>query len=200
MHSASESPWASVRTFFPIFMSWLRAESIKTVLVVGASDGKFVLPLAGEGLTVTAVDVDGEALLEDAHSLRRRAALQGLADKVRCLHGDICDIAVGDHDAVWTSCSWHYSRNFDRSVSSFIDALKSHVRPNGILGAEYMMPVELRHVEVEHYLEPGEVWGYLPGWTRLWDAYTTVYREEPHPGQAEPHVHRMGFMMAQSPG
>ena len=199
MRSATESPWASARTFFPIFIDRLCAELAKTVLVVGASDGKFVLPLARKGLTVTAVDIDSEALLEGEQSLRQRASMQGLADRVNCQHGDIRDMFVGDHDAVWTSCSWHYSRNFDRPLSSFIDALKSHVRPNGIFGAEYMMPVDLRHVEVVHYLEPGEVWGFLPDWTRLWDAYTTVYREEPHPGQPEPHVHRMGFIMAQPP-
>lgn len=194
-----ESEWEEIRTFFPLFMALMATEGPASVLVVGASDGKFVLPLAAQGVAVTALDVDEEALLTGPKSLSRRAAAQDLAMQVECVHGDIRDIDLGEFDAVWTSCSWHYSRNFDRPLSDFIDAIKRHTRPGGILAAEYMMPLEVRHLAAEHYLEPGEVWSYIGSWQRLWDAYTSVYFEDSHPGQPSRHVHRMGLAIARKP-
>lgn len=193
------SAWQPIRTFFPLFEALMAVEKPSNVLIVGASDGKFVLPLAAMGIKVTAVDVDGEALLVGSRSLKTRAAERGLDSLITCRHEDIRDVYVGEFDAIWTSCSWHYSRNFDRPLSDFVDSLKKHTKPGGVLGAEYMAPIEIKHVMVEHYLEPGEVWGFIGPWERLWDAYTTVYREEVHPGQENPHVHRMGLAIARRP-
>ncbi len=169
------------------------------MLVVGASDGKFVLPLAKMGMVVTAVDIDNEALVTNRDSLKSRAAAAGLDGRVQCVQGDIRDLQLGKFDAVWTSCSWHYSHNFNRPLIDFIEILKTHLRPGGLFAAEYMMPVDVGHVAVEHYLEPGEIWGYIGAWQRLWDAHTTVYIEEPRPGQTSRHVHRMGFVVARKP-
>jgi SAM-dependent methyltransferase len=170
-----------------------------SVLVVGASDGKFVLPLAARGVKVVAVDTDENALVSGPGSLKQRADDCGLSASVACIHGDMLEVELGEFDAVWTSCSWHYSRNFHRPLADYIDAMKRHVRQSGIFAAEYMMPVDLKHVRAEHYIELGEIWGFLRLWERLWDAYTTTYEEAPRPGQDLPHVHRMGFCVARKP-
>ncbi|MGH3932978.1 MAG: class I SAM-dependent methyltransferase [Pseudonocardiaceae bacterium] len=193
------SPWGPARTFFPIFEALVRTERSASVLVIGASDGKFVLPLAERGIQVVALDVDKNSLLSGQGSLKWRADNCGLSSSIACVHGDMLEVDLGEFDAVWTSCSWHYSRNFGRPLADYIDAMKRHIRRSGIFAAEYMMPVDVKHVQVEHYIEPGEVWGFLRSWERLWDAYTTAYEEAPHPGQDFPHVHRMGFCVARKP-
>ena len=167
------------------------------VLVVGASDGKFVEPLLARGHYVVAIDPDAAAL----DRLVGRLATARLSDRLEIIAADILDLdVVPEADACWTSCSWHYSRNFRRPLSDFIDAMAGSLAAGGWFGAEYMMPVALPHVRAEHYLEPGEIWRYIPGFTNLWEAYTPTFIEEPHPGQAKEHVHRMGFVVAQKPG
>ena len=194
-----DSPWESAKTFFPLFEALFCVERLTSILVVGASDGKFVLPLSVKGINVVALDVDEDALLTGPGSLKQRADELNLSSKVSCVHGDILNVDLGKFDAVWTSCSWHYSRNFHRPFCDYIDSMKRHVRCGGLLAAEYMMPVDVKHIRAEHYLEPGEIWGFLRSWHRLWDAYTTAYEEAPHPGREFPHVHRMGFCIARKP-
>ncbi|MER7035243.1 SAM-dependent methyltransferase, partial [Streptomyces albidoflavus] len=60
----TQSLWEHTLTFFPQFLAALkeRAAPDATVMVVGASDGKFVLPLAAAGYQVVAVEHDPLAL------------------------------------------------------------------------------------------------------------------------------------------
>ncbi|WP_192909787.1 class I SAM-dependent methyltransferase [Gandjariella thermophila] len=187
--------------------------TIETVVVVGAADGKFVLPLLRAGYSVTAIEVNNSAVHGYGDTRKGKAAERysgggltaaarevGLQDKLTIVNADVRTADIFPRDALWTSCSWHYSLNHDQPLSRFFDAMKRCVRPGGILGAEYFMPVAPKHVETEHYLEQGEVWRYLQGWRRNWEAYTPVFVEAPHLGQPDVHVHRMGFFIATSSG
>ncbi|MEU9712882.1 hypothetical protein AB0E21_30395 [Streptomyces sp. NPDC047967] len=53
----TQSLWEHTLTFFPQFLATLRERVAPdaTVAVVGASDGKFVLPLAAAGYRVVAI-------------------------------------------------------------------------------------------------------------------------------------------------
>ena len=195
MNAGAMSEWAHTRTFYPLFERFLTVEGggPMRVLLVGASDGKFVEPLLAQGHYVIAIDNDTEAL--------GRLADTQPSDRLEIIAADILDLdVIPKADACWTSCSWHYSRNFSRPLSDFISAMADSLADGGWFGAEYMMPVALPHVKAEHYLEPGEIWRYLPGYNNLWEAYTPTFIEMPHPGQAEEHVHRMGFVVARKPG
>ncbi|XVS65992.1 hypothetical protein ACQPYE_08040 [Actinosynnema sp. CA-299493] len=207
------SQWDETRTFFPLFLNAIdRDPSIKTIAVVGAADGKFVLPLLKAGYDVTAIEVNSSALYGALGVVRGKATekyeTDGLVasaraadvhDRLTIVDTDIRAANLFARDALWTSCSWHYSMNHDHPLERFVSALKRCVRPGGLIGAEYFMPVSVTHIALEHYLEQGEIWRYLDGWLPRWEAYTPPFIEEPHLGQPERHVHRMGFVLAASP-
>lgn len=208
----TESLWQDTRTFFPLFLAELDKITAVRVAVVGASDGKFVLPLAQRGYEVHAVErnataVNGGPVILPGNisghlpGLRSRLITEGVDHLV---HIDVADLleltAAAPSDAVWTSCSWHYSANHRRPLAEFTDRLKELCLPGGILGAEYMMPVEPRHGDIEHYLAEGEVLKYLDGWPALWEAYTPTFIEEPHVEQLHRHEHRMGLVVCRRPG
>src|SRR5207248_5166934 len=155
-------------------------------------DGKFVVPLAQAGYKVAAVEVNGSALYGtparrngqaretyDAGGLMGTLRQMQLESQVTVVSGDVCEVELPRSDAVWTSCSWHYSMNHDRPLAVFVDALTRCVGPSGIFGAEYFMPVAVTHVEREHYLEQGAIWSFLPGWRLVWEAYTPRSSKRP---------------------
>lgn len=134
--------------------------------------------------------------------LRRRLAEEGLTDRVRIVEADLFDVADAEPaaDAVWTSCSWHYSVNHVRPLADFIAAMSHLCRPRGgLFGTEYMMPVEPRHFAIEHYPGEGKVRSHLPGWRIDWETYTPAFVEAPHVEQLTEHVHRMGLIIATRP-
>lgn len=205
------SLWQDTRTFFPLFAEELGRTEARSIAVVGASDGKFVLPLARNGYRVHAIErataaIDGGPVVLPGGrdgwmaGLRRRLAEEDLGALVNVEAADLLDLTTpAPHDAVWTSCSWHYSTNHHRPLSDFIDRLKTLCRSGGLLGAEYMMPVEPRHHTVEHYLDEGQILRYLEDWPVLWETYTTPFIEDPHVEQLRPHVHRMGLVICRRP-
>jgi SAM-dependent methyltransferase len=206
------SIWEETRTFFPLFLSEIEKRRARSVCVVGASDGKFVLPLARRGIHVFAIErnrtaVDGGPITLPGPistlmpGLRKRLAEEGLADRVTIVGADLMDVAdKWTADAVWTSCSWHYSVNHGRPLAEFIGSMSRLCRPRGgVLGAEYMMPVEPRHFTIEHYPGEGQVRGHLTGWRIDWETYTPAFVEAPHVEQLTEHVHRMGLIIATRP-
>lgn len=177
--------------------------------MVGASDGKFVIPLAASGYYVVAIERNAAALDGGVvelpggtrgrmQGLRRRLVVEGLSHQVKIFEGDILTLQdIPKCDAVWTSCSWHYSVNHGRPLGNFIQRMQSLCKVSGLFGAEYMMPVEPRHHEIEHYLEEGEIRRYMADWRILWETYTPPFVEPPHVEQLAPHVHRMGLVVAE---
>ncbi|WP_280339743.1 class I SAM-dependent methyltransferase [Nocardia neocaledoniensis] len=209
----TDSLWEQTLTFFPQFLRELnhRCPPGATVTVVGASDGKFVLPLAAAGYTVIAVENDpralygGEVLLPGsglayAPSLAERVAAAGLTSRVQIKPHDFLNAELSELQAhaVWTSCSWHYSANHHRPLSEFIGRMKDLLAPSGLLGAEFMMPVEDHHYLIEHYTTPDKLFRYFP--SDAWEVFLTLstnpFIERPHVGQLHDHTHRMGVLFA----
>ncbi|MFC5253436.1 class I SAM-dependent methyltransferase [Streptomyces nigrescens] len=206
----SPSLWQETRTFFPIFLDLVVNRGMQSVCVVGASDGKFVLPLARLGVRVLAVErnksaLDGGPVVLPGRTeasmpgLRKRLADEDLSGRVEIVEADILDLPdeLDATDAVWTSCSWHYSINHRRPLGDFIAAMKRSCRPRGgVFAAEYMMPVEPWHLACEHYPEEGEMRRFFPDWAIEWETYTPPFLEAPHVEQLHEHTHRMGLLIA----
>ncbi|WP_217506826.1 class I SAM-dependent methyltransferase [Streptomyces lunaelactis] len=131
--------------------------------------------------------------------LRKRLAEEGLSNLVEIVEADILDLdgELDPTDAVWTSCPWHYRVNHRCPLGDFVTAMKSLCRPRGgVFGAEYMMPVEPRHLTLEHYPEEGGMRRFFPGWSIEWETYTPPFLGAPHVEQGNEHVHRMGQFIA----
>ncbi|MEV8449630.1 class I SAM-dependent methyltransferase [Streptomyces parvus] len=208
----TQSLWEHTLTFFPQFLATLRERVAPdaTVAVVGASDGKFVLPLAAAGYRVVAIEHDDVALHgghvhlpgdSQAHALGLidRLKLEELHERVEVVEDDFLDgEPLGlQCDAVWTSCSWRYSANHHRPLGEFVDRMQRLVRPGGMFGAEFMMPVERRHHMIEHYTSPERLHPHFIGdWEVLLTLRTTEFTERAHVGQLHDHTHRMGLLLA----
>jgi SAM-dependent methyltransferase len=208
----TSSLWEHTLSFFPQFIASLQehASPGASVAVVGASDGKFVLPLAAAGYRVIAIERDPLALhgggvrlpgdiTAQATGLIARLKTEDLRDRVQVVDGDFltAHIACGPCDAVWTSCSWHYSENHHRPLADFIGRMQQLVRPGGLFGAEFMMPIEPRHFMTEHYTSPERLsHHFAAGWTILLTLRTSDFTERAHVGQLHDHAHRMGLLIA----
>lgn len=185
-------------------------EPDSTVTVIGASDGRLILPLASAGYRVIAIERDPLALHggdvqlpgdRTGHSmgLIERLKLEGLNDRVQVIEEDfLTSERLGSrNDAVWTSCSWHYSANHQLPLGQFVNRMQRLVRPGGLFGAEFMMPVEQRHHMLEHYTSPERLRRYFIGdWDVLLTLRTNEFTERAHVGQLQEHNHRMGFLLA----
>ncbi|MTE20167.1 SAM-dependent methyltransferase [Streptomyces sp. TRM43335] len=213
----TQSLWEHTLTFFPQFLAALREHTAAdaTVAVVGASDGKFVLPLAAAGYRVIAIERDplalhgGEVRLpgeEHTHAmgLIDRLKLEELHDRVQVVEGDFLQNEPPGTpcDAVWTSCSWHYSANHHRPLAEFVHHMQRLVGPGGLIGAEFMMPVEHRHHLVEHYTSSERLRRHFIGdWNVLLTLRTNEFTERAHVGRLQDHTHRMGLILAaRTPG
>jgi len=208
----TQSLWQHTLTFFPQFLAVLRERASRgaTVLVVGASDGKFVLPLAAAGYHVIAIERDPLALhggdvrppgdvASHAMGLIDRLKREDLWDRVQVLERDFLGPEPLDArcDAVWTSCSWHYSVNHRRPLAEFVARMQLLVRANGLFGAEFMMPVEEDQHCIEHYTSPERLSRHFASeWTILLTLRTGEFTERAHVGQLRDHTHRMGLLLA----
>jgi SAM-dependent methyltransferase len=209
----TSSLWEHTLTIFPQFLSAAH-EHIppgSRVAVVGASDGKFVLPLAAAGYRVTAIERDplalhgGEVRLPgdittSAPGLIARLKAEGIQDQVQIAEQDFLTARppYGQCDAVWTSCSWHYSVNHHRPLLDFVGRMQEIVRPGGLFAAEFMMPTQPRHFTTEHYVSPERLSRHFAGgWTILLTLRTSEFTERAHVGQLRDHTHRMGLLIAQ---
>jgi hypothetical protein len=209
----TQSLWEHTLTFFPQFLAVLKehcAVSDATVAVVGASDGKFVLPLAAAGYRVIAIERDPQALYggkvhlpgavsTHAMGLLDRLKLEQLHDRVQIVDQDFLDAEpLGTVcEAVWTSCSWHYSANHHRPLADFITRMQLLIGANGLFGAEFMMPVEPSHHMVEHYTSPEALSRHFTGtWNIVLTLQTDEFTERAHIGQPHDHTHRMGLLLA----
>lgn len=104
----TQSLWEHTLTFFPQFLATLRERVAPdaTVAVVGASDGKFVLPLAAAGYRVVAIERDAVALHGGAVHLPgdSQAHALGLIDRLKLeeLHERVEVV----EDDFWTASPW----------------------------------------------------------------------------------------------
>lgn len=210
-----DSLWSGTKTFFPLLCDYLldHPDVADRALVIGAADGKFVVPLCGIGKSVTAVEID-EKCVEGGEftaygqekvrcpGLRAKVAAHGFLERVRIARKDFQDFSCPTgFDIAFTSCSWHYSLNEAFGVKKFVSKMAWLVRSGGVLCAEYMMPVEAKHQGLERYLREGELRALLPAeWSIVTEFYTEPFREGPHAGNPSWHLHRMGFLLARRSG
>jgi SAM-dependent methyltransferase len=208
----TSSLWERTLSFFPQFLATLveHVSPEASVVVVGASDGKFVVPLAAAGYRVIAIERDhlalhgGQVRLPDditalAPGLIARLRREGLQDWVQVVEGDFLTTAtsLAPCDAIWTSCSWHYSVNHQRPLAEFVSRMQRLVRPGGLFGAEFMMPIEEKHFMIEHYTSPERLsHHFTDGWTILLTLRTSEFDEPAHVGKLQDHAHRMGLLLA----
>lgn len=181
------SRWEHTLTFFPQFRAAL-AEHVApeaTVVVIGASDGRLVLPPATAGHRVIAIERDLVALQgglvqlpdgTEAHAagLIERLRQEQLDDRVDIVEADFLDADLPlnrQYDAVWTSWCWHYSANHHRPLADFVTRMQDLVRVHGLFGAEFMMPVTARHHLSEHYTSPERL---SPDFSMGWNIQLTL--------------------------
>jgi hypothetical protein len=87
--------------------------------------------------------------------------------------------------------------NHHRPLADFIGRMQQLVRPGGLFGAEFMMPIEPRHFMTEHYTSPERLsHHFAAGWTILLTLRTSEFTERAHVGQLHDHAHRMGLLIA----
>lgn len=179
--------------------------------MVGASDGKFVLPLVAAGHHVIAFEKDpvavhgGQVELPDGRTVHHpgllgRLKAEGLDDRMTLAEGDFLKTSseVATCDAIWTSCSWHYSANHHQPLAGFLARMQDLVRIGGLFGAEFFLPIEPRHRGIKHYTSPERLMRHFPspGWQILLTLRTGIFTEHPHIGQPHDHEHRMGLLLA----
>jgi SAM-dependent methyltransferase len=207
------SLWEHTLSFFPQFLAAVQEHIPPSacVTVVGASDGKFVLPLAAAGYRVIAIERDplalhgGEVRLPGgittrAAGLIARLKAEQIQDQVQVIEQDFLAAhpPCGPCDAIWTSCSWHYSLNHHRPLAAFVGRMQELVRPGGLFAAEFMLPTQPRHFVTEHYISPERLSRHFAdGWTILLTLRTSEFTERAHVGQPHDHTHRMGVLLAQ---
>ena len=205
------SLWEDTKTFFPLFMDRLEKNfpSPGTICIVGASDGKFVLPLAKKGWRVTAIEINRISLYGgivefpknyniNSIGLISRLKKENLDDYVTIVNDNFFSYKVDNHQAIFTSCSWHYSFNHNVPLITFIEKMQSVIKKDGIFCSEYMMPWEEKHNKIEHYIKEMELLIYFPKpqWEIMENFYTEVFEEKAHVGNLMDHKHRMGFFMS----
>lgn len=207
----TESIWEGTKTFFPIFKDYLenKKDSKITVCIIGASDGRFVIPLAKKGYKIIAIENDplllngGDVKVSENKTikvlgLKERLKVENLVSNVEIIEDNFFDVNIDFLvDAIFTSSTWDCSINHNRSLSEYIEKMKSAVKVNGIFCSEYMMPCEEKHKNIEHYLGEGEINKYFNNWKTIEEFYTPVFKDDPHIGKLVPHIHRMGFFMGQ---
>lgn len=216
MGTSGVSVWDSTRTYFPLVLRAVERffSPPAEVCVVGASDGKFVIPLARRGWRVIAIEMDTVAIdgglvefpekgLMPIAGLAKRLELEGLQEGVEIIRDDFLTCTLPPPcAAVFTSCSWHYSHNHMNPLAVFIKRMQAIVAQHGLFAAEYMMPCEDWHYGTEHYVQEAELRRYFePGaWCVVDEFYTPPFPEGAHVGNLEEHTHRMGFLMARKTG
>jgi 2-polyprenyl-3-methyl-5-hydroxy-6-metoxy-1,4-benzoquinol methylase len=108
-----------------------------SVLDCGGGTGRFAVPLAVAGATVTVVDVSADALA----TLRRRAAEAGAAERVRGVQGDVEALADSDAGGPFDLVLAHGILDaVDRPATTFAGIVAS-VRPGGLLSVVIANPV-----------------------------------------------------------
>lgn len=203
-----KSFWGELFSSFPR-IAVETGEDLKgmTACVLGASDGKFVIPLAAAGCRVTAVDVDPVMLyggdvqrpgrIEHVNGLTRNMAEEGVSDNCVIVEHDYMTWRTEDvFDIVITSGSWPYNRNFEYGLAGVVGRMQELTAPGGYLFADYLAPYTDYERTVELYPEPADLDRLFPA-----ERWHTVANEEvgvigeSHYGAEEWHYHRYAALL-----
>ncbi len=200
------SIWDGTKTYFPLLKEKVKGKSLD-ICIVGASDGRFVIPLALNGHKVLAIENDPMSLdgcfIEINGSTKQYL---GIVEKVKNLNleksvtiseSSFMDFQTNNKfDVVFTSSSWDCGKNDGTVVEDFVKKMQNLVKQDGILCAEYMMKFEEIHLNNPNLLEVGEINKFFNNdWEILDEFYTSVFNDIPHIKKLTIHKHKMGFIM-----
>jgi hypothetical protein len=202
----TDSYWAPFLTYFPALGTYLDARH-ESACVLGASDGKFVVPLLRAGFQVTAVDTDEVFLFGGSAGLTRSGlTLKGLV--TRLAEEDVtdrCAVVVRNYmewkppqtfDIVVTSGLWSMPQNHRYSLAELVGRAQDLTASGGILFADYL--AELPEEQVgEHYpalTQVSHLFG-TGGWELLESVDLGIHGES-HYDKPEWHYHRFAALIA----
>jgi 2-polyprenyl-3-methyl-5-hydroxy-6-metoxy-1,4-benzoquinol methylase len=197
-----DTAWPETKTFFPLLVDYFGENEVTdlNILVIGAADGKFVIPLSKYAKNITALEFDQSCFVDTQgfECLPSKIKRYNLAN-VKIVQNDFQNFASDDrYDLIFTSCSWHYSRNKQFGLGNFIDKIASLILPNGLLFLEYMMPSEDWHYQEERYLAESQIFNHLDrklGYKTIYSFYTDKFPEKAHFAVPYDHFHKMGVFM-----
>lgn len=202
----ARSYWAPYTTHFRALGSYIEPQHL-TAVVLGASDGKFALPLAAEGMHVTAVDLDTVFLfggeVQDAVPPLRVAGLQ---QHVRASQLEkLIKIVVADFmtwpdertfDVVVTSGSWSMPENHRYDFDQVVERTASRVAAGGLLMVDFLSAIaderpRSHYPPIESVQEqfPSESWEIL-------ECVSLGIQQESHYDAPELHSHLFGALIA----
>lgn len=204
-----DSFWAGLYTSFPMFAEEIADRDLTgtTACVLGCSDGKFVIPLAAAGCTVTCVDVDS-VMLDGGEVVYRgeRTKVRGLIANLAAsgLTGR-CVIVSADYmswhtDAVYdfviTSGSWAYNRNLGYGLVGVVERMRDLVGVGGYLFVDYLLPVTDAERVIDLYPQPADLNPFFPApnWRIVRNDDVGLIGES-HYGQEEWHYHNYGMLL-----
>lgn len=121
----------------PLLSDIVREFDTPAVLDCGGGSGRYAVPLAAGGATVTVVDISIDALA----TLRRRAAEAGVAERVLAVQGDVEALADAIGTATFDVVLAHGIVEVVESPTQSLAAIAAAVRPGGVLSVLVGNPV-----------------------------------------------------------
>jgi SAM-dependent methyltransferase len=200
-----QSYWGPFTTHFPALARYLEPGH-RTACVLGASDGKFAIPLAKADFDVTGVDLDEVFLFGgrvstadgslEVKGLAARLAEEGLEGRCRIVVCDYMEWETSEtFDVVVTSGSWSMPENARHRLRALVARAQDLTAPGGLLFADYLAELPGEQTG-EHYPPIERVRGFFSeGWEVLENADLGL-REERHYDKPELHHHRFAAVIA----
>lgn len=208
-----ESYWGPYFSYFPALARYIplgdyARRNHPRACVLGASDGKFALPLLRAGWEVVAVETDelfldgGGLDLSDGHhdivGLRRRLAAEGLEERCTIVEQDYMTLpAQGDFQLVMGSGLWSMPPNRVHSLQKLVDHAMDMVAPGGIFFGDYLIGLNDDEIACGYYPETNEMDKIVdrPGWRIFENADCGIYGES-HLGYEQWHFHRYAAVIS----
>lgn len=198
----TKSIWPSPGKRFYNFLNYASKNNLsKNILIIGCSDGTYVIPSAKRGFQVTAFDIDKEAIyggndLEIDNKiikylgLKKRIELEGDAgDKIEY---QLCDFMNYNKNKkfslVFTSGSIHYAYNSKYSVKNMIFKMLDMLEENGMLLLEYICK-DNNTDNTRHFLSKKEINDIIYGYTgvKIISHKLKAYTESANPRNKKSH-------------
>jgi hypothetical protein len=207
------SYWAPYFTYFPALSRYIPlgdyAKRVRPrACVLGASDGKFALPLLRAGWEVVGVETDETFLdggvldlVDGPHEivgLRKRLADEGLEDRCTIVEKDYMTLeAAGDFQFVMGSGLWSMPPNRGHSMQALFDHAMGMVAPGGVFFADYLVGLTPEDQACGYYPGVEELGGIVArdGWELFENVDLGIYGES-HVGLEEWHYHRYAAVIA----
>lgn len=137
--------------------------------------------------------------------LVKRAEIEGVKDYLTVIEENYYkNPPKQKYDAIFSSCSFQYSCNFDMRIEEIVSVIQNSVAGRGYVYLDYMMPLEECHSwRPEHYLRKGEMqklftkddWKII----HIYEMNKPVF-EAAHADRPEDHFHRFGYILAECMG